>query len=224
MGTKTLLRSGRHCVFNNKIHLVFLPKYRRNVLTNVILVRLEELFRETCTQMDCELIEFNGEPDHIQGWEQRGSEDHAEIARMFDMVIFADIPERPLDSNIFLICDSQGEIYSIGRLYEQSESKYLNLSLLISSPDLNKRGGGKAAIKHIMRQCILKNKEGINLFALPGAYGFYTRMGFTPLPSDWENGDGVAGGLTIDRSGILKILELDQDPKHPATNKIKSEQ
>ena len=65
MATKTLLRTGRHCVFNNKVHLVFLPKYRRKVLTDAILIRLEELFRETCTQMDCELIEFNGESDHV---------------------------------------------------------------------------------------------------------------------------------------------------------------
>ncbi|MEO5970482.1 MAG: IS200/IS605 family transposase [Bdellovibrionia bacterium] len=62
---KTYLRSGRHCVFNNKVHLVFLPKYRRKVFTGTILARVEAIFRETCLQMDCELIEFNGENDHV---------------------------------------------------------------------------------------------------------------------------------------------------------------
>jgi putative transposase len=58
------IRHGRHCVFKNFIHLVFVTKYRRNVLTNPMLKRVEELVRETCQQMDCELIEFNGEHDH----------------------------------------------------------------------------------------------------------------------------------------------------------------
>jgi putative transposase len=58
------IRHGRHCVFRNFMHLVFVTKYRRDVLTDPILKRMEELVRETCIQMDCELIEFNGEHDH----------------------------------------------------------------------------------------------------------------------------------------------------------------
>jgi putative transposase len=58
------IRHGRHCVFKNFLHLVFVTKYKRNVLTNLILGRMEELIRETCTQMECELIKFNGEDDH----------------------------------------------------------------------------------------------------------------------------------------------------------------
>ena len=34
-------------------------------MTDPILIRMEELFRETCTQMECELMEFNGEHDHV---------------------------------------------------------------------------------------------------------------------------------------------------------------
>jgi putative transposase len=60
----TEIRHGRHCVFKNILHLVFVTKYRRDVLTDSILRRLKELTRETCTQMKCELIEFNGEHDH----------------------------------------------------------------------------------------------------------------------------------------------------------------
>jgi putative transposase len=58
------IRHGRHCVFKNFVHLVFVTKYRRNVLTDALLKRIEELMRETCEQMECELIEFNGEDDH----------------------------------------------------------------------------------------------------------------------------------------------------------------
>ena len=58
-------RTGRHCVFKNVVHLVFVTKYRRDVLTDLMLKRIEELIRETCSQMDCELIEFNGEHDHV---------------------------------------------------------------------------------------------------------------------------------------------------------------
>lgn len=58
-------RTGRHCVFKNMVHLVFVTKYRRDVLTRLMLERMEELLKETCTQMDCELVEFNGEDDHV---------------------------------------------------------------------------------------------------------------------------------------------------------------
>lgn len=58
-------RTGRSCVFQNHIHLVFVTKYRRDVLTNAMLVRLRELFSETCKQFSSELLEFNGEDDHV---------------------------------------------------------------------------------------------------------------------------------------------------------------
>lgn len=66
MDTSLDWRTGRHCVFKNIVHLIFITKYRRNVLTEPMLKRMEELIKETCTQMDCELIEFNGEHDHVQ--------------------------------------------------------------------------------------------------------------------------------------------------------------
>ena len=58
-------RTGRHCVFKNFVHLVFVPKYRKKVFSKAMLDRLSELFTETCLQMDCELLEFNGEIDHV---------------------------------------------------------------------------------------------------------------------------------------------------------------
>ena len=58
-------RTGRSCVFKNTVHLVFVTKYRRDVFTVEILQRLKEIFNETCEQMDCELLEFGGEDDHV---------------------------------------------------------------------------------------------------------------------------------------------------------------
>jgi len=58
-------RTGRSCVFKNFSHLVFVTKYRRGALTEAMLIRLEEIFRETMEQMDGELLEFGGEDDHV---------------------------------------------------------------------------------------------------------------------------------------------------------------
>ena len=58
-------RTGRSCVYKNHVHLVFVTKYRRGVFSQQMLRRLEELFRETCEQLQCELIEFGGEDDHV---------------------------------------------------------------------------------------------------------------------------------------------------------------
>lgn len=58
-------RTGRSCVFNNFVHLIFVTKYRRGVFTNEILNSLHEIFKETCLQMGVELLEFGGEDDHV---------------------------------------------------------------------------------------------------------------------------------------------------------------
>lgn len=58
-------RTGRSCIYKNHIHLVFVTKYRRDVFTLEMLDRLNEIFDETCKQMDCELLEFSGEHDHV---------------------------------------------------------------------------------------------------------------------------------------------------------------
>jgi putative transposase len=54
-----------HCIYNLKYHLVLVTKYRKKCITNSIIVRLKEIFTELCKKWDCNLIEFNGEPDHI---------------------------------------------------------------------------------------------------------------------------------------------------------------
>jgi putative transposase len=46
-------------------HLVFVTKYRRHVLTNMHLDRLKVVFSDVCSEMGVELLEFNGEDDHV---------------------------------------------------------------------------------------------------------------------------------------------------------------
>lgn len=65
MKTEFEWRTGRSCVFKNHVHLVFVTKYRRGVFTEEMLKLLHDLFDETCQQMESELIEFNGEDDHV---------------------------------------------------------------------------------------------------------------------------------------------------------------
>jgi putative transposase len=58
-------RKGRSVVYNNTVHLVFVTKYRRKVFSDFLLPITEAVIKETCQQMECELLEFNGEENHI---------------------------------------------------------------------------------------------------------------------------------------------------------------
>lgn len=59
------LHSHRHCVYNLSVHVVFVTKYRRKVITKEMIVRLKEIFSRLCFNQKSELIEFGGEPDHV---------------------------------------------------------------------------------------------------------------------------------------------------------------
>ena len=59
------VRTGRHCVFVLHAHLVFVTKYRHPVFNDAHLNRLEEIFRSVCEEFECELVEFNGETNHV---------------------------------------------------------------------------------------------------------------------------------------------------------------
>ncbi|MBN2865594.1 MAG: IS200/IS605 family transposase [Thiotrichales bacterium] len=59
------LRTGRHCVFNLHVHLVFVTKYRKDVFSERVLIDLEEIVRSVCLDFEAELVEFNGEHDHV---------------------------------------------------------------------------------------------------------------------------------------------------------------
>ena len=65
MRNNTDIRHGRHCVFNLHVHLVFVTKYRRGVFTKEVMNDLREIFTDVCADFEAELVEFDGEDDHV---------------------------------------------------------------------------------------------------------------------------------------------------------------
>ena len=63
---KQQLQRLRHCVFSLHFHLVLVTKSRRKAITKEMLERLRVIFSETLEKRGCELIEFNGEGDHVR--------------------------------------------------------------------------------------------------------------------------------------------------------------
>jgi putative transposase len=59
------IRHGRHCVFLMHVHLVFVAKYRREVFTKEIMDDLHPIFASVCGDFESELVEFDGEHDHV---------------------------------------------------------------------------------------------------------------------------------------------------------------
>jgi len=62
---KQQLQALHHCVFKLQYHLVIVTKYRRKVISEEMKKRLGEIFFDTLLKWECELIEFNGEADHV---------------------------------------------------------------------------------------------------------------------------------------------------------------
>jgi putative transposase len=58
-------RRGRHVVSALGVHLVFVTKYRRGVLTGEHLEALREVFASVCGDFGAELVEMEGEDDHV---------------------------------------------------------------------------------------------------------------------------------------------------------------
>jgi putative transposase len=58
-------RRGRHVVAALNVQLVFVTRYRRGVLTSEHLGTLGEVFASVCTNFGDELVELNGEDDHV---------------------------------------------------------------------------------------------------------------------------------------------------------------
>jgi len=59
------LSAHAHCVYRISYHIVFVTKYRKKVLSPEMLNRLGEHFFRLCKNAGCELVEFNGEADHV---------------------------------------------------------------------------------------------------------------------------------------------------------------
>ena len=57
--------SSARSVSDLKAHLVLTTKYRKQVLTSEMIVRLRDIITDLCHKWDCKVIEFNGEDNHI---------------------------------------------------------------------------------------------------------------------------------------------------------------
>src|SRR5262245_54176507 len=65
MDRSSEFRTGRHVVFQLYAHLVFVPKYRRGVISERVWRILREAFESVCKDFEGELLEANYEADHV---------------------------------------------------------------------------------------------------------------------------------------------------------------
>ncbi len=65
MPNQNEIRKGRRCVSLLHAHLVFVSKYRYDVLAGYMMPTLKMLFERVCNDFEAKLVEFNGEADHV---------------------------------------------------------------------------------------------------------------------------------------------------------------
>ena len=58
-------RKGSHSVYDLKIHLVWITKYRKPVLFGDVAVRVRDLIREICKSLDVEILKGHVSKDHV---------------------------------------------------------------------------------------------------------------------------------------------------------------
>lgn len=58
-------RKGSHVAFNLNAHIIFVTKYRAQRFTGTHLQTLEQILTKLCADRKAELVEFNGESDHV---------------------------------------------------------------------------------------------------------------------------------------------------------------
>lgn len=59
------VKTGAHSVFDLHVHLVFVTKYRRKVLSIPAIQDLRSIFAEICAKHEANLVECDGEDDHV---------------------------------------------------------------------------------------------------------------------------------------------------------------
>ncbi len=62
---KTKYNKAYRAVYNLTAHVVLVTKYRRPILTDLLLTELEAIFTSILKTRDGELLQFNGEKDHV---------------------------------------------------------------------------------------------------------------------------------------------------------------
>jgi len=58
-------RTGRHVVYNLTAHVVLVTKYRKGCITDRVRESLITSAKETCERFEVELLEADGETDHL---------------------------------------------------------------------------------------------------------------------------------------------------------------
>jgi putative transposase len=59
------METTRHATYNLNYHIVWLPKYRRSVLTGTVARHVEEIIQEIAGDKGLEVIDLTVQPDHI---------------------------------------------------------------------------------------------------------------------------------------------------------------
>jgi putative transposase len=52
-------------IYRLTVHIVLVTKYRYKTISSDVLTRLKPICSDTCVKWECNLIEFNGEVDHV---------------------------------------------------------------------------------------------------------------------------------------------------------------
>ena len=58
-------RKTSHSIYDIKYHLVWITKYRKQILSREVGKRLRDLIRETCTSLDVEIMKGHVSIDHV---------------------------------------------------------------------------------------------------------------------------------------------------------------
>src|ERR671912_2320807 len=58
-------RLGSHARYDLKVHLVWVPKYRKRVLTGAVAVRARDLLRQIAAENDLQIISGKVAADHV---------------------------------------------------------------------------------------------------------------------------------------------------------------
>lgn len=60
-----MIATGAHSAYHLHVHIVFVTKYRRGVLSALAITDLRTIFASVCQRNECELLECDGEDDHV---------------------------------------------------------------------------------------------------------------------------------------------------------------
>ncbi|MGF1490483.1 MAG: IS200/IS605 family transposase [Prochloraceae cyanobacterium] len=109
---------GFRSVYKLTAHIVFVTKYRKKAIDLTILNRLHTIFEETLNKWDCQLVQFDGEVDHV----------HL-------LVEFKpDIQLSKLIANLKTVSSRL-----IRKEYPEVSQQYFNCSLMLMTPGLTAR-------------------------------------------------------------------------------------